>query len=211
MQIASLALPAALLVSFTSLALFIVVDWRWNTVLLAVQYVGVFALVATQWPPAMAVTKLIAGWMAGAVLGLAINSTPELNQALRPAPPASGRRLSAWRYVSVGHSFYLLAAVLVALAAFSRLERLPQWIPGLGKEAAWAGLILVGMGLLKLGFTTNPYQVILGLLVSLSGFEILYAAAQSSLLVAGLLSGVTLALALVGAYLLVAPSMEETG
>lgn len=205
MQMVSFAFAAALLVSFTSLALFIAVDWRWNTLLLALQYLGVFALVATQWAPAMAVTKLIAGWMAGAVLGLAINSVPELKRTLRLADPAGRRPLP------VSHTFYLLAAVLVALAAFSRVERLPEWIPGLGREAAWGGLILIGMGLLKLGFTVHPYQVVLGLLMSLSGFEVLYAAAQSSLLLAGLLAGVTLALALVGAYLLVAPYMEETG
>jgi hypothetical protein len=44
----------------------------------------------------------------------------------------------------------------------------------------------------------------------LSGFEIIYANMESSVLVTGLLAGVNLGLALVGAYLLVAPAMEAS-
>jgi hypothetical protein len=50
----------------------------------------------------------------------------------------------------------------------------------------------------------------LGLLTVLSGFEILYAAVESSILITGLLAAVTLGLAVVGAYLLTAPTMEES-
>jgi hypothetical protein len=49
----------------------------------------------------------------------------------------------------------------------------------------------------------------LGLLTVLSGFEILYSAVEVSALVTGLLAGVNLGLALVGAYLLLAPTLEE--
>ncbi len=222
MALASLALLAAFLVTLTSLALFIVSDWRWSIALLAAQYMGVFLLVATQWPPAMAVTKLIAGWIAGAVLGMALNQGDfetarragaasdgdSASVARRAGVFPAGERLAALRYLASGHAFYLLAAILVSMVVFSVVERLLAWIPGLGLEAAWGGLILIGMGLLKLGFTDQPLQATLGLLTLLSGFEILYAAAQDSLLVAGLLAGVNLAIALVGAYLLVAPYIE---
>ena len=63
-------------------------------------------------------------------------------------------------------------------------------------------MLLIGMGLLHLGVTTRPLRVLLGLLTTLSGFELLYAAVENSVLVAGLLALVTLGLALVGAYLL---------
>lgn len=41
----------------------------------------------------------------------------------------------------------------------------------------------------------------MGLLTTISGFELMYAAVENSVLVAGLLAVVTLGLALVGAYL----------
>jgi hypothetical protein len=44
----------------------------------------------------------------------------------------------------------------------------------------------------------------------LSGFEIVYAALESSAMIAGLLATADLGLALAGAYLIVAPTMEET-
>jgi hypothetical protein len=69
-------------------------------------------------------------------------------------------------------------------------------------------LILIGIGLLHLGLTAQPLRVVLGLLTVLSGFEILYAAVETATLVAGLLAGVNLGLALVGSYLLTSPSLE---
>jgi hypothetical protein len=70
------------------------------------------------------------------------------------------------------------------------------------------GLILICVGLLHLGMTTRPMRVIIGLLTVLSGFEVLYAAVETSLLVAGLQALTTLGLALVGAYLLSVRGME---
>jgi predicted phage tail protein len=63
------------------------------------------------------------------------------------------------------------------------------------------------MGILQLGFRTDPLSSVLGLLTFLSGFEILYAAIEQSTLVAGLLAVINLSLALVGAYLILAPQM----
>ena len=66
------------------------------------------------------------------------------------------------------------------------------------------------MGLLQLGITTQGLRVILGLLTTLSGFEILYAAMEGSSSVAALLVVINLGLGLVGAYLLTASSEEKT-
>ena len=69
--------------------------------------------------------------------------------------------------------------------------------------------MLIGMGLLQLGFAPTALQTILGLLTTAAGFEIFYAVVEKSTLVAGLLSMTNLGLALAGAYLLVAPHMEQ--
>ena len=64
------------------------------------------------------------------------------------------------------------------------------------------GVTLMAMSLLQLGMTNQFFRLILGLLTLLSGFEVLYAGLENSVLVTGLLSILTIGLALVGAYLI---------
>ena len=92
--------------------------------------------------------------------------------------------------------------------------RIEAIIPGLGLQVIAGSLLLMGMGLIHLGLTSNVFHVLLGLLTMLTGFEIIYAAVESSILVAGLLALTNLGLALVGSYLLIAdysskPIFEE--
>jgi hypothetical protein len=65
-------------------------------------------------------------------------------------------------------------------------------------------LLLIGAGVVHLGVTSDTLNVILGLLTMLTGFEILYAAIESSILVAGLLAVTNLGLGIAGSYLLIA-------
>ncbi len=199
MNIEAFALPAVFLVSLTSLLLLNSRSWRWSIFILAVQYIGVFVLVAVQWPIEMALSKVVAGWMAGAVLGIAAS------EAIVAKPDSWRENEKAW---PSGWIFRLLAASLVVLIVLSLAPKAAEIIPGIGLPQAWGSLILIGMGLLELGLTTQPMRVVIGLLTILSGFEILYAAVESSALVAGLLAAANMALALIGAYLLVAPGME---
>lgn len=196
-----LPLLALILVGTTSLILFMITDWRYGILILAIQYIGVFLLALIQLPLTMAVVKLVAGWMAGAVLGMAMVSIPALRQEMEGE---SGKRLVASR------PFYLFAAMLVAMVVISLADFALEWFPDLQPEQTLGGLFLIGMGLFKLGFTIQPLQATLGLLTALSGFEIIYASIETSALVVGLLAGITLGLALAGAYLLMAPHLEET-
>jgi uncharacterized membrane protein len=66
------------------------------------------------------------------------------------------------------------------------------------------------MGLLHLGIASHILRVIIGLMTFLSGFEVLYAAVEGSVLVAALLAVINLGLALVGSYLLIAAATQET-
>ncbi|MFM8370102.1 MAG: hypothetical protein ACKOBD_15250, partial [Chloroflexota bacterium] len=58
-----------------------------------------------------------------------------------------------------------------------------------------------------LGVTSDLMRVVLGLLTVLSGFEIIYAAVESAILVTGLLAAVNLGLGVLGSYLLMAGSV----
>ena len=181
------------LITIASLGVLLNRDWRWSLVCLALQYLGVFWLVQNHWLINMAASKLIAGWMACAILGIA-----QLSAGSRDPE-------TAWPQ---GWPFRLFTAGLVLLLALTLALRASSWLR-LSLPVSWGGLLLMVMGLLYLGNTAHPFRVILGLLTVMAGFEILYAAVENSIMVAALLAVINLGLALAGAYLLsVAP--EET-
>ena len=190
-------LIAVALVSLTSLYNLISRDWRSSVGGLALQYIGVFLLVIISWPLEMAVAKMLAGWMAGVILWVAMTYVPD-------AWPDSEKS------IKFGAIFRVLAALILALAVTSLVIQSETWLSTISIPIRWGSFMLIGMGLLQLSLTSHPFKVIVGLLTVLSGFEIIYAAIETSTLVTGLLAGVTLALALVGAYLLITPSMESS-
>ena len=200
MDFNALMVPAAVWVTVTSIIILISDRWRWSITGLALQYIGVFILVASSWSIELAATKLVAGWMTCAVLGIAIS------EALVGEGVSSGRPVQSWLS---GRIFRLLTAGLVLLTVQSVAPKAVNWIPGIELAQLWGGLMLIGMGLMQLGLTAQASRVVFGLLTTLSGFEILYATVESSTLLAGLLAAVTLGIALSGAYLILVPSLEK--
>jgi hypothetical protein len=203
---------ASILLTITALILLLVHEWRISLIVLALQYISVFTLVLAYWPMAMAATKLIAGWISAAVIGMAISSNSDIQTQLNAASSqkdVDGVGMHSNNSSALGLAFRILTAGLVALTAASQLDLITTWFSEMTPLYAWAGVVLIGFGLVKLGFTFQPFHILLALLTSLSGFEILYAAMESSVISAGLFAAVNLALALVGAYLLTAPIMEE--
>ncbi len=206
MDIGNISYIAVFVVSITGVLLLISNDWRWSTAALAIQYAGVFILVVLSWPIQMAAVKLVAGWMSGAILGMAYIGAPGEDHSIDEAEWGSSEPRLLQNLSAI--FFRILAAVVVVLAVFSISSNATDWVSGVNIEQILGGLVLVGLGLLHLGFTAKPFRVVIGLLTVLAGFEILYAAVEISALVAGLLASVNLGLALIGAYLLVAPGME---
>ena len=177
-------LPVALLTA-TSLFLLLGQDWRRFFIAIAVQYLCVFWLVALVWPVGLAAVKLVVGWMCAAVLGASQIETDLEDQSL---------------VSTSGRLFMLVAAGVVWLVVFSVFSAFQDWIPA-SSPMMFGGLMLIGMGLLHLGMHNNPLRVIVGLLTLISGFEILYAVIENSVLVAGLLALINLGLSLIGSYL----------
>jgi len=180
------AILPLLLLAAASLSLLWTNKWRYNIASIAVQYLVVFWFVVQVWPIELAVIKLIVGWMAGAVLGASVtaNARPESE------PPVISVRI-----------FRVIAGVFIIILSISAAARASVWIPT-STPALIASFFLIGMGLLNLSFTKDPLRVIIGLLTTMSGFEIAYAAVVNSVLVIGLLALVTLGIALSGAYFL---------
>lgn len=182
---------------FTSAGLLISRDWRLGLGLLGLQYVGVFWLANQHWPISMAAIKLVTGWMAIATLGITRLNLKELEGESRHFWPQ-------------GRLFRLFTAGIITIIIATVAPLVENIIPGIGLPVISGSLILMGLGMLHLGMTAQPFRVILGLLTVLSGFEALYAALESSILVAAMLSVVNLGLALVGAYLLISSKSEES-
>ena len=195
MNFAELTIIPLVVLAISSVFLMVSQNWRWSIAILAIQYLAAFWMVTLVWPFGLAVVKLIAGWMAGAVLSA---GRPE-EDLIEEAGASLARML--FRVIAAGLILALIVSIMPLAAA--RLPVSLQLLEG--------GLILIGLGLLHLGMTTRPLRVVLGLLTVLLGFEIIYAALETSILIAGLQAMITLGLALIGAYLLSVSVMEEAG
>lgn len=168
-------------------------DWRFSLGALAIQYLGVFWLVTRHLPFAMSTVKLIVGWMVIAILGMTRLSLTTLESEEGESFPR-------------GRWFKIALMGIIGLVAFGATPLIEGSIPGLGLPVIAGGMILIGAGVAHLGVTSDILRITLGLLTALAGFEILYAAVESAILVTGLLATVNLGLGIVGAYLLIAGS-----
>lgn len=192
----TLAWIAVVLMVFTSAGLLFVRDWRWNIVLLAVQYLGMFVLTLQHWPVGMASVKVVAGWMSAVILGMTRSGLPD----------ESSDDENMWPR---GRLFHLFAAATVVLIVAVITPSVDTIMADAGFPVTNGGLLLIGMGLLHLGITARVLRVAIGLMTVLSGFEIIYATVEGSILVAALLAVINLGLALVGSYLLIASNTQE--
>jgi len=197
MVITIVSWTAVVVLLITSTGLLLYRDWRRGIGFLAAQYAGVFWLVLQHWPIGMAAAKLVGGWMATASITITLLNLPIIQGPIE-------------KYWTQGRAFRLFMVGMAALLATAAAPRVEEILPGTGITVAVGGILLIAMGLLQLGMTTQVLRVILGLLTTLSGFEILYAAMEGSSLVAALLVVVNLGLGLVGAYLLTVSSEEKT-
>ncbi len=186
------------LLFITGTGILVMDDWRWKTGLLGLQYIGVFGLVSVSWPVDIAVVKLVAGWMAAAVLfRTSANISDTTTEPNKP-------------FWSPDVFFRGFTAILIGLSVYSLVPEALRWFLGATSQQALGGLLLLGLGLLQLGLSREGIRIVIGLLTIISGFEILYATLEASVLMTGLLSILTITIAFVGAYLLLVSSLEET-
>lgn len=188
---------ALVMILVTSVGLLLVRDWRLSIIFLAVQYLGMFILILQHWPLGMASVKVVAGWMAAAILGMTRSglSTQGFDEE------------SIWPR---GRLFRLFAAGIVGLIVSAITPSVSTIMADAGFAVTGGSLLLIGMGLLHLGITVSLLRVTVGLMTVLSGFEIIYSAVEGSVLVAALLAIINLGLALAGSYLLIASASSET-
>jgi hypothetical protein len=189
----SFAIISVTVLMATSIILTLNLSWRINIAALGIQYLAAFFLFILVFPLTLAAVKLFVGWMSIAILG---SATPAVEDIKRTSINRAGRL------------FRLMASGLAVILTFSIAPFVVNIIPT-GLVIVWGGLILVVMGLLQLGMTTRPANVVMGLLTILCGFDILYASVETSVLVVGLLALTTFGLALSGSYFINSEIEEE--
>ncbi len=178
-----------------SLGLILVNDWRWMMGILGLQYLGGMFLIMESWPLEIALIKVVAGWFATAILSVSYFHARDWE--VTPDPTQLPNLL-----------FRSLIAVLAALSISSFFPQALKWFLGATPEQVLGGLLLLGMGLIHLGFATHSTRIVVSLLTFLSGFEILYATVEASVLMTALLAANHIGLSFLGAYLLNMSSLE---
>ena len=191
------AWAAVALILITSVGLLLAHNWRWSITLLSIQYIAMFVLALQHWPAGMASVKVVAGWMAAAILGMTRSGLPDEN-------------LNEENIWPRGRLFRIFAAGIVLIIVAGTTPSVDTIMADAGFAVTTGSLLLIGMGLLHLGITAHILRTTIGLMTILSGFEVIYSAVEGSILVAALLAGITLGLALVGSYLLIASNSKGT-
>jgi len=195
MDISAIAPFVVGFLAITATILLVSRDWRVSISALGAQYVGMLLLIALSWPLELAVIKLVAGWIAAAVLGMSFI------ERHKGWGDEMGHRVS-------GSLFRVFFAGIMGLAMLSLAPTVAGWAVHAAFEQILGALILMSFGLLHLGFTIQPDRITLGLLTVLSGFEIIYATMETSLLMNAFLAVINLGIALVGAYSLNVHAVE---
>lgn len=176
------SIAPVILLGLTSLILLMHLNWRWTLIALGAQYLAAAWLVTSSWPLGLAAIKLVVGWMAGAVLATS-------QAGAQPNPEHFSERL-----------FRVIAAILMLVVILILAPGIQAWLQ-VSPPVVMGGLALCGLGLLQTSMSREPSRMVVGLLSFLAGFEVIYAAIEMSVLVAGLLAAINLGLALAGAYL----------
>ncbi len=187
----------------TATVIIVLEDWRLCLWALLFQYVLVTLLLVRVMPLRVALVKVIVGGIVCAILYLTARRVHwgreiVVNAGRHEPPPVP----ALWEVFPMNLGFRLFVALLVAMIGYALASRYPfvREPAGIAQACYW----LVGIGLLTVILTRDPFKIGLGLLTFEAGFEVLLSSLEKSLSVAALLGAVNLLVALAIAYLTMA-------
>ncbi|MCX7683292.1 MAG: hypothetical protein N2508_15230 [Anaerolineae bacterium] len=210
------AIPAVAGILITANILVVSREWRLNIFALIVQYFFVVMLMTRLIRLEVAAIKGLIGWMICMVFYLTERRGADLARAVRTSvevQPEAGSARSWQRWTMTARTaFYLLAGLLVSVAAYMAALRFPLPREVIPPDISLACYLMVGLGLLVIGLSETPMQVGMGLLTFLAGFDLFYVAVEPSLVVVGLIGAVSFLIALAASFLRAAQfvSSEQT-
>ncbi|GAP22872.1 hypothetical protein [Leptolinea tardivitalis] len=180
----NISIIAVLLILVATTIEFVLNQWRWISIAWVFQVFSVFWLTTLSWSFAESAVKLIGGWIA-----IAIVSSVHPDSILEKENET----------MTSGFGFRFLVIAMIWLLAFSSSSLIQNLIPA-RVEILWGGMLLLGSGIIQVGFSRNIIRTIIGLITFISGFEVMYASIESSVLVSGVLAFLTIGLAWLTVY-----------
>lgn len=177
------------LLIFASIAVTILIlvakDWRWEVFGLSILYLIGFALIVQIWPFTLAAVKLMSGLMSVALL-----STVKINVIDQEE---SDESLSS-------RIFIFLLASLTWIIISATINELNEILP-ISYTNLYVGLLITLAGVIKFSLNQNIFDIVIGLLVFLAGFDIIYSSLEGSALVTGIYSSIILLICVLAIYL----------
>lgn len=173
-----------LIVAASGAALLILISDNWHGIIagLGIQYLIAFLMVTQVWPVGLAAIKLVAGWLACVLL------------SLTASPDLIFDNIYAVRAARI---FRFTSTFIIFILIFAAAPIMNSWLP-IPYDHLLIGLMMIGFGILQLGFSRIHFRIFSGILTLLTGFEIIYAPLEGSALLAAILAGITLAIGLIG-------------
>ncbi len=202
--------PAAYGVLLTSII--ILMAWEWRSMLLALmlQYMISGFLFVDLLDARLVNVKVLVGLFVCLMLYL---TARQVNWGRLPADVTEDEivALGRERRIRLGSRLvtttrpFRIALILVMLVALLSLPQSAGFqLPAIPAQLGHLNLAiyaLVGMGLLTVGLTSEPWQAGVGMLTFLTGFELFYSALEQSVALLAALAAVNLVLTLVISYL----------
>ena len=193
MNLAQVSPVLLVLLMASSLCILMVQNFRLALAALAAQYLLIFLLITSVFPSSLALVKLLVGWMITALL---VSEIRLIEKDWENRIALSGNLLRGG------------VLILLWIVVYLVLPLIQLWIP-VNQTVLLGGMILLSGGLIQIGLSSQVLRVSLGLLTLFSGFEIIYAALEPSVLVSGLLVLVNIGIGLTGLFLVIRGKEEN--
>jgi hypothetical protein len=174
-------------VTFAAVLLILVSsNWRLRLAGLAIVDLLAFITILQVWPVALASVKLIAGWM-----GIILISASQVSR-LEDTRTRTQNSLIIFR---------LMIVILVWIVISAEASAFNAWIP-IPYTNLLVGLIIIAGGLVYASVNNVMFDVIIGLLTFLAGFDIIYSSLEGSALVTGIYALIVILISLLNSYFL---------
>jgi len=203
-------IPAALTIAATAGVVFVIRDWRYSLLALAIQYLVAGFLFVDVLVPHLAFTKVLVGIFLCIILYI---SARQVNWGQLPVDVSEDEvvntqedrmlRLGPYR-TSTEIPFRIFLLLMIVLATWSFAQTRAYQLPSVPDYFNIAIYVLGALGLFTVSLTSEPLKAGMGMLMFFSGFELFYAGIDQSLAVLAFLAVANVCLALVTAYLMAA-------
>lgn len=160
-------------------------DWRWVIFGLSTIYIIAFVLIVQIWPLTLAAVKLVSGLMGVSVLSMVKVNLDEQ---------------SAVDETTSSRIFIFLLASLSWIIVSATITKLNEWLP-ISYTNLYIGLVIMFAGIIKFSIYQEIFDILIGLLIFLGGFDIIYSSLEGSALVTGIYGLITLSICILGSYL----------